>query len=266
MVPNMPKRRKLLLLSLVFAVLALLSVAILIWGRTPPPLALLPNPNAYDTFVKAGGLVKGDVAGSAQLDHEGLSRLVLENAEALRLVRAGLTQSCVVPVTTDATNFAAISADLPRLKALALLLRAEGSLAEIENRSGDAARSYADAIHLGNQVGKNGLMLNRLVGVSCEAIGENQLARVIEKLNLEQTRKLMAELVSIDSARITWNDIQASEWRFFRSQPSFHNPISLAAAWWMVRPAKQRAKARHKIAVAHTRLLELELALRCYRA
>src|SRR6266851_3487782 len=124
-------RRLLFVLGVVTALLVGGVVVVLSFGRTPPA-SPLPNPNGYDDLLKAGRVVtmKGDAP--AHLDREGLRALIATNAEALRLLREGLTHRCVIPTDAQIANFAAISRDLIGLKSLARVLSAEGRLAEME--------------------------------------------------------------------------------------------------------------------------------------
>ena len=65
---------------------------------------------------------------------------------------------------------------LAGLKRLVQLLAAEGRLREMDNRLADAAQSYVDAIRFGNEMSRGGFVINRLVGIACEAIGYTPLA------------------------------------------------------------------------------------------
>jgi hypothetical protein len=263
----MPRKTRTLVLALVVIfVLAALTVVVVSTGRTParPPL---PNPNGYDDFLKAGALLNGDLGNASTLDHDGLRALVSTNAESLRLLRLGLTRGCSVPTDVAIMNLGAMMSDLGTLKALALLLRAEGRLAELEERPVDAAQNYIEAIRLGNEISRGGFFINRLVGVACEAIGATPLAKLAPALTGEQARPLIAELEKIDTAHVTWKEIRRNENRYARSQFSrIGKPIGILMAWWQGRQARQKAEARHTLAVAHVRLLVVELALRCYQS
>src|SRR5438270_12491601 len=145
---------------------ALLAITI---GRTPPRTPL-PNPNGYDDFVKAGQAVLGTVWDFPTLDRDSLDALVSTNAEALGLLRLGLTRQCSMPTDSALTNDAGRISQLADMKQLVELLAAEGRLREIENRPADAARSYTDAIRFGNEMSRGGFLINRLVGIACESI------------------------------------------------------------------------------------------------
>jgi hypothetical protein len=234
-------------------------------GRSPARPPPLPNPNGYDDFIKAGEAVLGDISDWPVLDHESLVALVCTNAEPLCLLRLGLTRQSVMPMDFSLTNNARF---LPRGRInLALLLAAEGRLREMENRPAEAAQSYVDALRYGNEVSRGGFLINRLLGITCEAIGYAPLAKLAPKLNPDEACALLRDLDKLDVGRVTWAEVQQSERRFMRYQRGKHfNPIMWVMGWWQIRQAMQRAETKTKTVVARERLLAVELALRCYQS
>jgi hypothetical protein len=234
------------------------------WSPASPPL---PNPNGYDDFLKAAALVSSDVGNAATNDHNGLQALISTNAETLRLLRLGLSRNCSVHTDSVMTNIGGELNDLAGSKRLAQLLVQEGRLAEMEGRFADAAQSYVDTIHFGNEISRGGFMINRLVGVACEAIGDTPLSKLVPKLKPDEALRVRAKLEKIDSAGITWEEVRRNENRFARYQLSKgFNPITFVMTRWQSWQARQRAAMRHKRIVAHLRLLIAELALRCYQS
>ena len=262
----MPRKIRAWLLALgVIFVLAMVTVLFLFVGRTPPSPPL-PNPNGYDDFRRAGQAVAGNLDEFSDLDHEGLRALVVSNAEALRMLRVGLTHRCAVPTDAAIANLAAVNHDLIALKSLAKMLCAEGRLAEMENRPGDAAHSYIDAIRLGTEMSHGGLLIHRLVCIACEGMGSQAVSKLLPRLTCEQMWPLVAELEGIDGSTITWEEVLRNENRFVRGQMGkYHNPIKLVSDYWQVRSTLRTKEDRHDLAVAHLRLLTTELALRCYQ-
>ena len=235
-------------------------------GRSPvyPPL---PKPNGYDDFLSAAALINPEVRQSSSLDREGLRQLVSSNVEPLRLIRVGLGRHCSIPTEEAVTNFAAISPALLQIRLIVILLAAEGRLAEIEDRLGDAARTDLEAIRFGNEISRGGLMIHRSMGVGCESFGGIPLAKLVPKLNCEQARPLIMDLERIDLARVTWDEVLKNEKIFMRYElRQTANPINHLASWWIFRGTRKRAADQHAGAVAHLRLLAVELALRCYQA
>jgi hypothetical protein len=236
-------------------------------GSIHAPKHALPNPNGYDDFVRAGNLIVGDMGSFGDLDQNALRELVSSNAEPLRLLRLGLTRTCSFPTDVALTNQGWMIGELPHLKYSALLLRAEGRLAEMDGRPGDAADSYLQAIRFGNEISRGGFLINRLVGIACEAIGQVALAKLVSSLVPQKAADVAKELQKIDQERVGFDEIKHNERRFgthelFKERNPVHWITGAWEAWRMTR----RYEIRNKILIAHERLLAAELALRCYRS
>jgi hypothetical protein len=245
-------------------VLLLVAVLILTLGPAPAP-APLPNPNAYDDFLKAAAGATMNVGDYTILSNTALRELVATNAESLRLLRIGLTHKCAVPPDTALTNMSGLLSDLAGMKRLAQLLAAEGLLHQQDNQPVEAVHTYLDAIHFGNDISRGGVLISRLVGVACEAIGRAPLARLAPGLTTEQARQVLAELERIESTHVTWDEVCVSEKRYTRHYMTANpNPIMWAVGWWQNIAARKRASDRHNCILAQERLLAAELALRCY--
>ena len=236
----------------------------------PPPRPPLPIPNGFDDFLAACDAIKGDLelANSSTNDLGVLTRrdIVAPNAEPLRLLRLGLSRRCAVPSEANFTNHQdRIKAH--RLRGLCILLAAEGQLAELEKRPADAARTYVDAIHFGNEVGRGSFLINDQVGRPCAASGSDGLAKLVPGLACEEARPLITRLENIDGERMSWDEV----WRIERAYDTqfLHksaNPIKWVTGLWWTRRLRQFEESRYNIALARLRLLRTELSLRCYLA
>jgi hypothetical protein len=262
--------RKALLALLV--ILVLLFVVLGIIMAPLPPTEPLPNPNGYDDFVRAGKMIAGPLDDAAKLALDELRALIQTNAEPLRLARLGLTRRCAVPTDANIANFANNTSEMIALKRLAVLLSSEGRLKELDNQLGDAARCYVETIHLGSAMSHGGFLINRLVGIACEAIGAIRLTKLVPNLSCEQSRPLISELQEMDTNTVSWEEVARNEKRFARAAMQRSNPLELISglaqlAWSRVqgRSMIQKNKVKHDSAAAHLRLIEVELALRCYR-
>ncbi len=262
----MPRKiRRLVLALVVIFVVAILSLIVFI-ARPLPARPPLPNPNGYDDFVKASEAVLRNVGDFRTLNRDSLDALVSTNAEALRLLRLGLTRQCLMPMDSALTNASGMLSQLAGMKQLVQLLVAEGRLREMEDRPAEAAGSYVDAIRFGNEMSRGGFLITRLVGIACEAIGYAPLAKVVPKLSREDARIVLTELERVDAGRVTWAEALRGEKYYVRYQYAHHfNPIMWAQGWWQSRGSKDKEKAevKHKMVIAHERLLTAELALRC---
>jgi hypothetical protein len=253
-----------LVVSGVVAVLAVVALLFVTLGPAPAP-APLPNPNGYDDFLRAGAAVSANVGDYTTMSNDALRELVSTNAESLRLLRLGLTRQCAAPPDTALTNMPGLLAELSGMKRLAQLLAAEGLVRQLDNQRGEAVRTYLDAIRFGNEISRGGVLIQRLVGVACEAIGRAPLAKLAPSLTTAEARHVVAELEKIEATRVTWEEVCRCERRYVRHYMSANvNPILWAVGWWQNIAARKRASDRHNCAIAQERLLATEMALRCY--
>jgi hypothetical protein len=243
------------------------ALAWVIFALTRPAVVpSLPNPNGYDDFVKAAASISGNIDNLKDLDHDGLRSMISSNAEALRLVRRGLSYRCSFPTAVAITNFGSMIGDLGKLRAVTLLLRAEGRLAELDDHPVAAATNYLEAIRLGIEISRGGFVVNRMIGVAFEAIGGIPLSKLVSRLNCEQARALLPELERLDQNRVAFEEIQHNERQLMVHELLKNSsPLSWPIQWWQVRQINKSTEAKHNATVAHERLLLLELALRCYR-
>lgn len=257
---------RLLLLTGIAVVVLLAAGAIMLVAidNRIPPASPLPNPNGYDDLAKAWQLVI--LTREEATNHDTLQALVSTNAEALRLVRLGLSRPCAVPTDAFIANMGNNSGDLIGLRSLARLLHAEGRLAELNNRPVDAAGSYLDTVRLGTATSHGALLINRLVGIACEGMGSMALIKLLPKLTYDQMRPLVRELEQMDRDTAAWPEVIGNENRFVRTHlGSYRNPIRLAVDLWLGRDVHRAGAERHGLAAARLRLLATELALRSYR-
>jgi hypothetical protein len=258
------RKRKLVLVWAVVAMMALIGLAVFFWSE--PPLPALPNPNGYDDFVAAARITTRDVSDFADLTNDSLRNLVATNAEPLRLIRLGLSRRCVLPTHEVITNFGSAGVPLHYLRRLACLLAAEGKLSEAEQRPGDAARSYAQAVKFGNEISRGGVMINRLVGAACEAIGLERLAKLSSSLNCDEAKTAIVILEQVEQDRVGWGQTIQAENRFARWAIPHENLLELPKGLWQAYKTRNAGELMHKQAVAHARLMTAQLALHCYRS
>lgn len=251
----------------VFVVVLLAGVLVWSVARPQPPPAL-PNPNGYDSYVQAGALAALPATHFTELNQEALRAVIQTNDEALRLLRVGLTQRCVVPMIQagpDSTNLQAKALhSLAEFKRLAQLLATEGRLAEMENRPADAARSYLDCIRFGNEQSRGGPLISLLVGLACEAIGYQPLLGILPKLSDPELREVTRRLEEVRRASVPWDEVWRAERRYITQ--SARNPFAWLIAYPPIIPAKLKAQQKDAAILSKLSLLSVELALRCHQA
>jgi hypothetical protein len=239
-------------------------MALLVWTLAAPTPAPLPSPNGYDVILKAGAAASPNASDYGLMSNAALRQLVSTNAEALRLLRVGLGLKCAVPPDT-LTNSALLLKELAGMKCLALLLVAEARVHAEDNQPAEAAASCLDAMRLGNEISRGGAMINRLVGIACEAIGRYSLLKVVPEFTPAESRRVLTALQEIDRTRVSYDEVMRNERAYFYRQfRQYPNPILWVRALWDLRGSRQLALEKHKRIMAYNRLLATELALRCY--
>ncbi len=212
---NETRRVKRILIIFVVALPFIVAIVFLIASNHPAPTPdlPLPNPNGYDQFIKAGGLLRGDAGLYTTMSEEELAALVATNAEALALARSAFTNECRVPVKYSVAYISTHINDSAAFKNLALAMTAEARLAELQDHLSEAAKDYLDVIHLGMESGRGGFMLDAVLGDVLETIGRSDLTNLVYILDAASCRKTTASLEYLDFHRPTWDDVMSQEVR-----------------------------------------------------
>jgi len=203
------------LIAVLLAVLGLVAYALFDVNR-PVPRPPLPNPNGYDDFVKAGEAVIGEPGDYPTMSREELASLVQSNSAALNLVREGLARKCRSRTDFSTANFITHLPVVSNMKRLAQLLAAEGRLAEMEHRTNSAAGIYLELIRFGNESCRGGLVIDRLAGIACEAIGASKLRATITNLDARHCRTTAVALEQIETRSESAADTLGAEEEWVR--------------------------------------------------
>lgn len=188
----------------IIACVALILVAaavVLCWPARTPPAEPVPSPNGYDDFLKAAALLSPTTYEYRELAEADLRKMVNSNAPALKLVRSALELECRVPVEYSTDYFNKHWPELSSHRKLAIALLAEGHVAELDQRTNDAARCYLDAIRLSNEAARGGMHLDHLSTLGYERMGTSKLRKIVSSLNARECRLVIATLESIESKR-----------------------------------------------------------------
>ena len=248
------------------AVVVIAVVGLLIFdaARPLPPIQPLPNPNGYDDFVKAGEMLPENVSDYNEMNQQKLRALVETNSMALQLARTGLQKECRVTLDYSPTLGTHFS-QLMDMKRLAQALAAERRLAEMENRSGDAVKSYLDAIRLGNKSARGGILIDQLVGIAIEAIGTSYLQKLIDQLDTKSCRESATTLETLDAQGQTWNEVIQQEQAWARrAYPRVGYQLTALMMHNTLKKAYQSAEQKFKKQEMKTRQLLIDLASRAY--
>lgn len=250
-------------------VVALTGLAIL-WGalvlRHPhqnyqPPL---PISNGYGDLVKAGEALRSEPAALDNLDSEELRSLVAQNAEALRLARAGLKKECRVPLAYSMSYMGNHISDLAVFKRLARGFVAEGMLAELEHRPKSAAVADLDAIRLGHECSRGGIIIDMLVGVACQSIGCRALQKLSNELQASDCREAIRQLEDIDAKAESATEVIDHERSWSRRAFGLRGQLLRLLTIQRLKQAEQTAAAKLQAQQKSERLLLIGLAARVY--
>lgn len=255
---------KLLTGFLIAAALVAVAAVIGTLSQPTPAPTSLPNPNGYDDFVKAGTLVIDNGSNYLTLGIEELRTLVKTNAEALELARVGFGHQTRVPLDYSPTNIARLS-ELPVIKRLARAFTAEGRLAELENRPGDAVQSYLGAIRLGYAISQGGLIIDSLVSLALQAIGTGPLEKLVPGLDAQQCRELASVLEAAESRQASVETILEQEHAWCRRTYGLRGQFVRLVTYKSLKQSEQRWESKFKSQQVRARMLLIQLAARAYQ-
>jgi hypothetical protein len=264
-------RHWLIVLLLIPAAVILAVTGLLIFQELQPlpPIQPLPNPNGYDDLVKAGEMVSGSYETGDEnwnkMKLEELRKLVAKNSSALQTTRTNLQEDCAVPLQFSENYMSRHLPELAGYKRLAQAFVAEGRLAEMENRPGDAAKSYLDAVRLGNKSAQGGVLIDQLVGTAIEAMGTACLQKLIDQLDAKSCREAAATLETLDAQRQTWKEVMQQErvWSR-RAYPGIKYRWTELVMFSSLKKALQAGERKFNKRQIFTRQLLVDLAARAY--
>ncbi len=256
------------LITLIVVVVLTIFGWLIFNSRQLPASPPLPSPNGYDDFVKAGQLLADKTPDYRELSDENLRKLVTQNAQALNLVRTGLSRECRVPLVYSQSYMGDHLSELSSIKRLAQALNAEGRLAESEKRTNDAVVAYLEIIRLGQETMRGGVLIDSMVGVACEAIGLTGLQTLAANLNTGECRDVIKALETIEKKRESFEEVMQTEREWSRRAFPLYQRIvgsvmrlfSLAST----KQAEQKAAIRFQTQERQRRELLTRVASRAY--
>ncbi len=204
--------------------LFVLGLATLWWHLTSDsptlavPYPVMPSPNAFDFYVAAGnGLVN-----IKQIDDASTTTLpkplTLEQKEAVVRQNAGVFQSLHAGFAYEyrnppARSFAALFPYFANFRRVARLLAVQSQVRSARGDWSGSADSALDAIRLGEDVPRGGVLIAQLVGDACEAIGQRSMWKTVEHLNAAQSRSAAQRFQAIMDRHFPYADtIQEEKW------------------------------------------------------
>jgi hypothetical protein len=258
-------RNRLIAFSIIAAPFIFLLCLVLFWNAAPlPPVLPLPNPNGYDDLVKAGNLVSNDFDNCWEFSSAKLRGLITKDTEAFQIARTGLQQECRVPLDYSPTSSALLD-KLQSIRYLAFAFEAEGKLAEMENHTNDAIKSYLDLIRLGNASARGGIVIDQQVGIAIEALGVEQLQKIVNQLDAKSCRDTAVTLETLDSQRQNWDEVMQQERNWSRRTfPGIRYELVRLAEHNSMQKLYQDIEQQFDERRSKTRQLMIEFAARAY--
>ena len=229
---------------------------------TEPPA---PSPNGYDDLIRATQRLNVGVRRPYTYNRAEMRAFVRQNEDVLHTARAGLNRQCRLTPEHLKSGDPGCRADL--MYGLVHLFAAEGKLAEMEDRTVDAARSYRDLMRLGHAVATGGLTWHWVVGRSAEAGAAHGLHRLRCTLTPTQCRELIHTLQQLNATREPLEDSEARYWYWGFYPFGWRGRIvsmDLRISRQTLHTIKNNYEDRPRYE-AQIRLLICDLALQCYR-
>lgn len=196
-----PRKGPVILWLLALGVPLLLLLAWWPSGK-PKSRTALPDPNGYDYFLKAGEAQAGIWTNLSHhtLSESDLQAFLAANKVCLDLAREGLRHRGQSHWGYGTNNLPRLFDELGRFRRIGRLLVAEGWLAQLEGKPVVASDCYLDAMRLGQECSRGGLLVERLVGIAIEAQALDALKPLAPHLDVTGTMKLIEHLNQLDAS------------------------------------------------------------------
>ena len=182
------------------------------------PNPVMPSPNAFDCYTAAGrGVVNTKqiddalaVKPTVSLTLEQKEAVVRQNAAPLQTLHQGFAYEYRNP---PARSFATLFPYFANDRRLARLLAVQSQVRGARGDWSGAGDSALDAIRLGEDVPRGGVVIAKLVGDACAAIGQKAMWKTVEHLNAAQSRTAAQRLQTLMERHIPYADtVQEEKW------------------------------------------------------
>jgi hypothetical protein len=181
------------------------------------------------------------------------------------MVRSGLKKQSAVPVTNDANWGNTHLIKMGAHNRIEQLFVGEGIVYLNEGRTNEAARSFADCIVFAHAAHRNGLMIDGLVALACQAMGTRKLVQVAPSVSPDALREILPELIALDQASEPGAAIVQRDREWSRgTYGALH--VSWSRLVWdrSFRAREMNFENRHTHLLASLRLVLAELAVRLH--
>ena len=169
-----------------------------------PPPKPLPVPNAYDDYLKAAQMISSSggtkamyasPASSSSLSLPGARQVVAANRKALATVRAAFAKESRNPPDRDimAQSFRQMAG----MREIARLLMAEAHVRAADGDHAGAFESGLDAMEMGEDLHRGGVLIHSLVALAVQAIGQTPMLDALERIPQNRVEPFVRRLERI---------------------------------------------------------------------
>ncbi|MCW3100052.1 MAG: hypothetical protein JWL77_5670 [Chthonomonadaceae bacterium] len=182
------------------------------------PNPVMPSPNAFDFYAMAGRSLVNTKQIDAAIMTKPIVPMTLAQKEALVRQNAGALQSLHQGFAYEyrnppARSFSALFPYFANYRRIARLLAVQSQVRGERGNWSGASESALDAIRLGEDVPRGGVVIAQLVGNACEAIGQKAMWKTVEHLNAAQSRAAAQRLQTIMDRHFPYADtMQEEKW------------------------------------------------------
>lgn len=230
-------------------------------SHKPTPM---PNPNGYDDFVKAGGMVTRPKGFGSNMTKEELSAFIATNEDALKLGRIGLSRQCRMPDDYSRQYFERFWQESAGIGALARAYSAQARLAEMENRTNDAVDAYLASVELGEKSSHGGFVAPKFVGIYCEEIGRQGLQSFTSNLPPGLCREVTAKLETVDAEEESFSEIWTHTKKVIRDASTLREKLKSWREFLTIGEFKRDSKSKFDANARERRKLMVTFAARAY--
>ena len=235
----------------------------------------MPHPNGYDDLVAAGVIIG---SGSPMLNTvteprstAELAAEVKKFAPAFDRIQVALSRPCVAPVwpidpKAPVTSFNFIP-NVQNIRTVARAMERKADLARQQGRYDDAARTSVDILRVGMASANGGLIVQYLVGIAVEGIGQWSLYPCVAHLDAKSCHVAIASLEQLDKKCESVDKITYRDRAYEENARGWHGHLQVilwesADANYQTHRAVDTATNRYRTGL---RLLLIELALQQYQ-
>lgn len=239
------------------------------WAFPPFVPPQLPMPNGYDELLRAAEMLAPRTDHYDEMEPGELAAVVEQNEPALKRARNALAMPCMATVdwARDPAALGADNADLKRaqlMRKLARAFAADMRAKTARQQPSAAVSSGIEAVQLGHQSGRGGLIIDYLVGLAVRGMAINELRDLAVEQPMVQN-ELLRGLLPVAESGESADEVINREVEFIRAKlRGIHGIMMRLQLDDYMLPAVKSVRQAEQRELARSRILQLHLALHLY--